>query len=77
MTGVQTCALPILLEQVSEALRYKHYSLKTEQAYVYWVRFFVRWCGRGGLMKHPRRIWLESDPDCSARRAAGHDIFKR
>ena len=66
-----------LLEQVSDVLRYKHYSLKTEQAYVYWVRFFVRWCGRGGLMKHPRRIWLESDPDCSARRAAGHDIFKR
>ena len=28
-----------LLEQVSEVLRYKHYSLKTEQAYVYWVRF--------------------------------------
>ena len=28
-----------LLEQVSEVLRYKHYSLKTEQAYLYWVRF--------------------------------------
>ena len=54
-----------LLEQVSEVLRYKHYSLKTEQAYMYWVRFFVRWCGRGRLMKHPRRIGLESDPDCS------------
>jgi integron integrase len=43
-----------LLEQVSEVIRYKHYSLKTEQAYVYWVRFFVRWCGRGGQMRHPR-----------------------
>jgi len=31
-----------LLDQVREVLRYKHYSLKTEQAYLYWVRFFVR-----------------------------------
>ncbi len=43
-----------LLEQVSEVLRYKHYSLKTEQAYVYWVRFFVRWSGHGGQLRHPR-----------------------
>ena len=66
-----------LLEQVSDVLRYKHYSLKTEQAYLYWIRFFVRWHGCDGPMQHPRRIWLESDPDCSARRTAGHDIFKR
>ena len=32
-----------LLDQVSEVLRYKHYSLKTEQAYLYWIRFFVRY----------------------------------
>jgi integron integrase len=31
-------------------MRYLHYSLRTEKAYVYWVRFFVRWHG----MKHPR-----------------------
>ncbi|MHB1668490.1 MAG: integron integrase [Thiomonas sp.] len=43
-----------LLEQVSEVLRYKHYSLRTEQAYLYWVRFFVRWNGRNGQMRHPR-----------------------
>lgn len=42
-----------LLDQVREVLRYRHYSLKTEQAYLYWVRFFVRWHGRGGQMKHP------------------------
>lgn len=29
-----------LLEQVSEVIRYKHYNLKTEKAYLYWVRFF-------------------------------------
>lgn len=27
-----------LLDQVREVLRYKHYSLKTEQAYLYWIR---------------------------------------
>ncbi len=31
-----------------------HYSLSTEQVYVYWVRFFIRWSGRGGAMRHPR-----------------------
>jgi len=35
-------------------MRDKHYSLKTEQACGYWVRFFVRWCGREGQMRHPR-----------------------
>jgi integron integrase len=39
-----------LLDQVRERARYLHYSLRTEDAYVYWVRFFVRWHG----MKHPR-----------------------
>ena len=45
-----------LLEQVSEVLRYKHYSLKTEQAYLYWVRFFVCCHGRDGQMQHPRSM---------------------
>ena len=39
-----------LLGQVREQARYRHYSLRTEDAYVYWVRFFVRWHG----LKHPR-----------------------
>ena len=30
-----------LLDQVRERIRYKHYSLRTEQAYVQWVRMFV------------------------------------
>ncbi len=37
-------------------LRYKHYSLKTEQAYLYWIRFYVRWHGRAGEMRHPRAM---------------------
>jgi integron integrase len=39
-----------LLGQVRERARYLHYSLRTEKAYAYWIRFFVRWHG----MKHPR-----------------------
>ena len=39
-----------LLGQVRERARYLHYSLRTEKAYLYWVRFFVRWHG----LKHPR-----------------------
>jgi hypothetical protein len=34
------------------------YSLSTEQVYVYWVRFFIRWSGRGGVMRHPRTTKL-------------------
>lgn len=43
-----------LLDQVCERIRYLHYSLQTEKAYLYWVRFFIRWHGRSGTMRHPR-----------------------
>ncbi|ANQ86892.1 integrase [Azoarcus olearius] len=41
---------PRLLDQVRAAVRYKHYSIRTEQAYVYWVRLFIRQQG----LRHPR-----------------------
>ena len=34
---------PRLLDQLREVVRYKHYSLRTEEAYLYWVKFFVQW----------------------------------
>lgn len=43
-----------LLDQVRERIRYLHYSLQTEKAYLHWVRFFIRWHGRDGAMRHPR-----------------------
>ena len=44
-----------LLDQVSERIRYMHYSLKTEKAYLYWVRFFIRWSAtQAGGMRHSR-----------------------
>ena len=39
-----------LLDQVRERICYKHYSLRTEQAYVQWMRIFVKWHG----LRHPR-----------------------
>jgi integron integrase len=41
---------PRLLEQVRRRLRAKHYSLRTEQAYVYWIRRFIVANGK----RHPR-----------------------
>lgn len=32
-----------LLDPVRERARYLHYSPSTEKAYLYWVRFFIRW----------------------------------
>ena len=43
-----------LLDQLRERIRYLHYSLSTEKAYLHWVRFFIRWHGRNGEMRHPR-----------------------
>ena len=43
-----------LLDQVPESIRYMHYSLSTEKTYLHWVKFFVRWHGRNGVMRHPR-----------------------
>jgi site-specific recombinase XerD len=45
-----------LLDQVRERIRYMHYSLSTEKNYLYWVKFFVRWHGRNGVMRHPREM---------------------
>ena len=43
-----------VLDQLRERIRYMHYSLSTEHVYVYWVRFFIRWSGSAGGMRHPR-----------------------
>ena len=49
-----------LLDQVRERIRYMHYSLKTEKAYLYWVRFFVRWSAtQPGGMRHPRDMGVQ------------------
>lgn len=39
-----------LLDQARERLHYMHYSLRTEQTYVYWIRWFIRYSG----LRHPK-----------------------
>lgn len=43
---------PRLLDRVRDAIRTRHYSYRTEQAYVYWVKDFVRFHG----LRHPERM---------------------
>ncbi len=44
--------IPRLLDLVRDRIRLKHYSIRTEQTYVEWVRRFVQFC-RG---RHPRDV---------------------
>ncbi len=37
---------PRLLDQVRERCRVKHYSLRTEQAYIHWIRRFILFHGK-------------------------------
>lgn len=43
---------PRLLDQVRGKIRFKHYSLRTEQAYVDWIRRFILHFGK----RHPREM---------------------
>jgi len=41
-----------LLDQIRDAIRYRHYSYRTEEAYVEWARRFVLFHGK----RHPREL---------------------
>lgn len=43
---------PRLLDQMREVIRIKHYSIRTEQAYLQWVRRYIRF----HKMRHPRDL---------------------
>jgi integron integrase len=43
---------PRLLDQVRELIRIRHYSIRTEQAYVQWIRRFIVFHGK----RHPREL---------------------
>ena len=45
-------ATPRLLDQVRGKIRLKHYSLRTEQTYVDWIKRFIRHFGK----RHPREL---------------------
>jgi integron integrase len=64
-------AQPRLLDEVRRQVRYHHFSIRTEQAYLYWVRAYVRYHG----MRHPAELsgadleafltWLADDRQVS------------
>jgi integron integrase len=43
---------PTLLDKVRETLRLKHYSPRTEETYIYWIKHFIRF----HKMRHPREM---------------------
>jgi len=56
-----------LLDQVRERIRYLHYSIRTEEAYVHWIRAFIFFHGRrhpgemGGLEVEAFLSWLANE----------------
>jgi integrase len=60
-----------LLDQLRQHIRFKHYSLRIEQQYVYWARFFIRF----HRLRHPAEMgaseitafstYLAHDRQCS------------
>lgn len=50
--GVVAERRPRLLEEVRARMRLKHYSLRTEKVYLYWIRRFILENGR----RHPRQL---------------------
>jgi site-specific recombinase XerD len=41
-----------LLDQVREAVRTRHYSIRTEEAYLRWAREYILFCGK----RHPAEL---------------------
>jgi len=50
---------PTLLEKVHEVLRLKHYSPKTEESYLHWIRQFLRY----HKLRHPRELGAKEVED--------------
>lgn len=50
MTGVAHPHPPKLLDELRRQIRVRHYSLRTEEQYIYWVRWYINFHGK----RHPR-----------------------
>jgi integron integrase len=70
--GAKPPPSPRLLDQLRHQVRYRHYSLRTEEAYVHWVRAFIQYHG----LRHPAELsrpeveafltWLAAERQVSA-----------
>jgi hypothetical protein len=45
VTSESSSKQPKLLSRVEKCIRKNHYSLRTEKAYVYWIRWHIRFHG--------------------------------
>ncbi len=70
MQPLDTPPPPKLLDSVRQAIRYRHYSLKTEKAYVYWIRFFIRFHG----LRHPKEMGAVEVTAFLSHLATGRDV---
>ncbi len=43
----------MLLDQVREKARVKHFSIRTERCYVYWTQRYLRFLKGAGAWRHP------------------------
>jgi Phage integrase, N-terminal SAM-like domain len=58
-----------LLEQVREAIRTRHYSIRTEEAYLRWIRQFI--------LYSPVHTFLRQTRPVGARRKGGQRLSAR
>ena len=56
LSGPGEVSKPKLLDQIRQLMRLRHYSLRTEEAYVGWIRRYILFHGK----RHPRDL-VESD----------------
>ncbi len=63
-------AKPKLLDQVRGELRKRHYSLRTEEAYIGWIRSFIRYHG----IRHPREMGKEEVEGFLSHLAVGRKV---
>lgn len=56
LSGPAEASKPKLLDQIRQLMRLRHYSLRTEDAYVGWIRRYILFHGK----RHPRDL-AESD----------------
>ena len=68
--SVEKMLAPKLLDQVKNAIRIRHYSLRTEASYVYWVRWFIRYNG----LRHPRDMGAREVTAFLTHLAVDHDV---
>jgi hypothetical protein len=52
-----------LLERLREAIRVRHYSIRTEKSYVQWVKRFILFHGK----RHPAEMGAEEISACPCR----------